>query len=346
MVNGFYNNLHLLLHSTFKEAEMMSRTLIALILLTSVISGCSPADITNTIKGSYYMKTGEYRQAETDFRQTVKERPGNDIAQYYLGRSLIAQDKAAEALPHFKKAVALDPSDTDYFFWLGVAYGELGDAKAEEVNYERALQLDSRNLQARLYLGHVRLRTGKLQQAIHDYDAVLVKEPTNPAALYNRALILDMEKKKSAAVQAWLKYLQWYPAGRFALQATEHLNALGNFSYENHYLGRRTISLAEIEFQQSGSTVSRSSYPSLRSVGAVVSNLEKGTLQVVVYVHHHKQLARERANSIKNTLLDLFPAIGPDRIRTSWFATSEALHQGKRTFKRNESVRFFLTNWK
>lgn len=324
----------------------MWKTLIILVFLTNIISGCGMADLSNTIKGSYYMKTGEYRQAEMDFEETVNKYPDSESAQYYLGRSLLAQNKAAEAVSHFERAVVLDPEDADYHFWLGVTYGELGDVKSEEMSYERALRLNGHHLQARLYLGHVRLRNGNLRQAIEAYDAVLIEQPTNPAALYNRALILDIEKKYSAAKAAWLKYLHWYPAGRFALQATDHLNALGDFSYEKQFLGDRSVTLAEIKFQQSGKSVSPSSYPSLRLVGAIVSNLPKGTLQVVVYVHNNKQLAKERAIEIANTLHTFFPTIGPARIRISWFDTSEKITQGNKTYIKNESVRIFLTDWK
>ncbi len=324
----------------------MWKSLVIFIFLTNIISGCGMADLSNTIKGSYYMKTGEYSQAEVDFEEAVKKHPDSESAQYYLGRSLLAQNKAAEALSHFEKAVVLDPGDADYHFWLGITYGELGDVKAEEMSYERALRHNRHHLQARLYLGHVRLKNGNLRQAIEAYDAVLTEQPTNPAALYNRALILDIQRKYSAAKTAWLKYLHSYPAGRFALQATDHLNALGDFSYENQFLGDRAITLAEIKFQQSGSRVSPSSYPSLRLVGAVVSNLPKGTLQVVVYVYNNNQLAKERAKEIANTLHTLFPTIGPARIRISWFDTSEKITQGNKTYIKKESVRIFLTDWK
>ncbi|TKB11331.1 tetratricopeptide repeat protein [Desulforhopalus sp. IMCC35007] len=253
------------------------------------------ADLSNTIKGSYYMKTGEYSQAEVDFEEAVKKHPDSKSAQYYLGRFLLAQNKATEALSHFERAVVLDPGDADYHSWLGITYGELGDVNAEEKSYERALRLNGHHLQVRLYLGHGRLRKGNLRLAIEAYDAVLIEQPTNPAALYNRAFILDIQRKYSAAKMAWLKYLHWYPAGRFALQATDHLNALGDFSYENQFIGDRAITLAEIKFQQSRSSVSQSSYPPLRLIGAIVSNLPKGTLQVVVCVHNNKQLVKERA---------------------------------------------------
>lgn len=325
---------------------MMYRSLITLIFLTGIISGCSMADLSNTVKGGHYMETGEYRQAERYFKKAVQEHPDNDIAQYYLGRFLLAQNKAAEALPHFQKTVALDPGNADYYFWLGVAYGELGERKSERISYEKALRQNGRHPQAHLYMGHLRLRNGELKQAKMAYDAVLKEVPTNAAALYNRALILDLEGKDTAAKKAWLEYLKWYPAGRHARQAADHLNALGDFSYENHFLGNRAITLAEIKFQQSAGSVSISAYPSLRLVGAIVSNLKNGTLQVVVYVDKDKQLAKQRAIEIKKTLHKLFPAIGPDRIRISWFGTPEKVIQGKKTSIKNESVRVFLTDWK
>lgn len=324
---------------------MMYRSLIALIFLASTLSGCSMADFSSTVKGSHYMETGEYRQAEIYFREAVRQHPDNAIAGYYLGRFLLAQNKAAEALPHFQRTVALDPRDAEYLFWLGVAYGELGDGKAERRSYERALQQNGRHPQAHLYLGHLRLRNREFKQAIKAYDAVLKEVPTNAAALYNRALILDIEGKYTAAKKAWLEYLKWYPAGRHARQATDHLNGLGDFSYENHFLGYRTVTLEEIIFQRSGSSVSLSAYPSLRLVGTIAANLKKGTVQVVVYVNRNSALARQRAIEIKKTLHELVPALGADRIRISWFDVPEKVGTGKKVYGKNESARIFLTDW-
>lgn len=326
---------------------MMYRNLISLIFLASIISGCSFAnDISNTIKGDRYLETREYSEAEITFKEAVRDNPDDYTAQYYLGRVLLAQNKGAEALPHFQKAVSLDPVESDYQFWLGVAYGKLGDFKAERVQYERTLKIDSNYTLANLYLGHLRLQNGEYKQAIEAYDAVLEKVPTNGAALYNRALILDIEKKDTAAKAAWLKYLKWYPAGRYARKATDRLNALGDFSYENHFFGRRVITLAEMKFPPSRNSVDISSIPSLRLVGAIVANLPKGTLQVVVYANKDTQLARQRALDIKKTLHELVPSIAWDRIRISWFGVPEQIIHGGKMYAKDESVRFFLTDWK
>jgi len=108
---------------------MIHRQINLLIFLAAVLSGCSLADISNSIKGSHYMATGEYQQAEKTFRKAVRDDPDNGSAHYYLGRFLLAQGKTAEALPNFQRSVSIDQDDADYFFWLGVTYGELGKLK-------------------------------------------------------------------------------------------------------------------------------------------------------------------------------------------------------------------------
>jgi tetratricopeptide (TPR) repeat protein len=325
---------------------MMYRKLMALVFLATIVSGCGFADIRNTSKGDQYLKTGEYSEAETTFKKTVRNNPDDYVSQYYLGRFLFAQGKESEALPHFKKAVVLDPMNPDYQFWLGVTYGKLGDVNAERVQYERTLKIDGNYLLANLYLGHLSLQNWEFKQAIKAYDAVLKEEPTNATALYNRALSLDLDGKDTSAKTAWLKYLKWYPAGRYAQKATDRLNALGDFSYENHFLGRRTITLTEIKYSPSGKSVDISSIPSLRLVGAILAHRNKGKLQVVVYAKKDTELARQRALEIKKTLHELVPAIAVDRIQISWFGVPEKGIHGGKAFAKDQSVRFFLTDWK
>lgn len=324
---------------------MMYRKLMSLVFLATIVSGCGFADIRNTSKGDRYLKTGEYSQAETTFKETVRKNPDDYVSQYYLGRFLLAQGKDAEALPHFKKAVALDSGNADYQFWLGVTYGKLGDVNAERVQYERTLKIDGNYMLANLYLGHLSLQNWEFKQAVKAYDAVLKEEPTNATALYNRALSLDLDGKDTSAKAAWLKYLKWYPAGRYAQKATDRLNTLGDFSYENHFFGRRTITLTEIKYPPSGNSVDISSIPSLRLVGAILANLNKGTLQVVVYANKDSQLAEQRALAIEKTLQELVPAIAPDRIQISWFGVPEKVIHGGKAYSKNQSVRFFLTDW-
>ena len=325
---------------------MISRHIILFFFLASILSGCSVADISNSIKGRHYMASGDYQQAEKTFQKAVRDAPDNALGHYYLGRFLLAQGKTSEALPHFQQSVAIDQGDADYYFWLGVTYGELGDNNAERSNYERSIGIEKHHPQASLYLGHLQLRAGEEKQALRLYDLVLQEVPTNAVALYNRALILDIQGKNIAARQAWLEYLKWYPAGRHAIQATDNLNSLGDFSFENQYFGRRTVTLAEIKFQHPKNKVSESSYPSLRLIGTIISNLENGELQIVVYENDNKVLAQQKALSLKQTLQDLFQDIAPNRFQGSWFGSQDIAIKNGTKYAKNQSVQFFLTDWR
>ena len=314
--------------------------------VASVLTGCSMADLTSSIKGNYYIETGDYAAAEETFRQIVKNYPDNATNHYYLGRFLLAQDKIPEALRHFQKALGIDKNDTDYNFWLGVAYGEINNLKAERLQYERTLKLNGSYTKARLYLGHSQLRSGELTNALKSYDKVLAVIPTNAAALYNRALILDLHKKRDDAKKAWLEYLKWFPAGIHSIQAANHLNNLGDYSYENHFIGIRTVTLKEIRFQKRSDKVSVDAISSLRLIGTIVSNLERGNLQIVVYEDDYRISAQRRANELRKKILELSPGLTPDRVWISWFNQAEIFTKNSNKNIKNNSVRFFLTDWK
>ncbi len=323
---------------------MANNFFLILFLAAISLTGCSMNSISNSIRATHYLSTRNYEQGETSFRRAVARNPDNAQANYYLGRFLLAEKKPAAALSPLQKAVASDPSDADYHFWLGVALGENDYNSAEQEQYRKALQIRKYHMKARLYLGHLQLKKGELISALHSYDTVLKRLPLNPSALYNRALILGLQRKNSEAKKAWLKYLKYYPAGKHAIWATQHLNALGDFSYENHYFGKRTVTLAKIAFLHNNTVISVSSYPSLRLVGAIVSNMDSAILQIVVFKDGDPAAAKQRATLLKTTLHDLFPTIKSDRIRISWFGSREHIDLNGKKYSKPESVRFFLTN--
>jgi tetratricopeptide (TPR) repeat protein len=85
--------------------------------------------------------------------------PTNAEAPYYLGRVSMQQRKWDEAADFFEKAVGMKPNNASYHYWLGSAYGEQA-LRANMIKqgmlagkihdeYERAVQLDPKNVDAR-----------------------------------------------------------------------------------------------------------------------------------------------------------------------------------------------------
>jgi tetratricopeptide (TPR) repeat protein len=290
------------------------------------------------------MRTGDYNQGEKNFLKEVAENPDDASGHYYLGRFLLAQHKYEPAKAQLKKAVILDSQDADHHFWIGITYGHLGDIENERTSYLNTLKLKRDHSQALLNLGHLELKKGKYAEALRLYDKVLAQNSTNPSGLYNRGLALRHLGKTAEEKVAWKEYLRQYPAGYLAGRATDHLNSLGDFSFRNHYLSRRTVTLKEITFASSTSSIlSPSSYPSLKVIGATLVNRPKEVLQIVVYHDSSDQVAKERAVRIQEYLQSQFSGIEAHQIRISWFRSPERLQLNKKTFNVKNSVRFFGT---
>jgi tetratricopeptide (TPR) repeat protein len=310
-----------------------------------LLGGCGMGQvIKNNIQGPHYLQTREYRTGEQVFREAVAIDPDSGQANYYLGRFLLAGKKPGEALKYLDKAVALDPHDTDYLFWQGVALGELGKRKEERAAYEKVLKLNPRHLQALIYLGHNLLKAKQYQAALETYQKALDIWPYSPSSLYNRALIAKILGRTAEEKAGWLAYLSAYPSGALAAKATDHLNLLGDFSYRNHYLGPRRITLTRIRFLPFTAEIAPSAKPSLDLVGATAANMGKGKLQVVVFLENDKKMARARAVAIKKYLLAKFPGLGERGIGISWFDRPQTLVVAGKKLHNPESVSFFLTD--
>jgi len=300
--------------------------------------------IQHQVVGEHYLQTENFADGEASFREAVRIHPQNPSANYYLGRFLLAVENFQEALPYLEKAAALEPGNGDYRFWLGVAYAENGRPDKERESYYTALAINPEHLQALIYLGHSLLKNKQYEESLALYQRALALWPESPAALYNRALILGILGRSPEEQLAWLEYLSLYPAGSLAQRATDHLNKLADFSYRNHTLGARTLTLAKIRFKPFTDELDAVSLPSLDLVGATAANMGKGTLQVLVYQKNNRELARNRAITIQKYLQDQFPDLQRDRIRISWFPAAEEFTIDGRKLRSDESVRFFLTD--
>jgi len=340
-------HIHKMKQSMRLKTSRICRILLYSSLLISALGGCVIKDIgttvKQTIKGDYYLRAEKFEKGRQDFKHEVAEDPNNPLAHYYYGRFLLQDAENKKGLVQLSKASDLEPDNPDYHFWTGIAYGEIGDKKNEAISYRAALKLNKKHLQALIYLGHNQLEKKKYKEAFNLYSRALKIWPGSPSALYNRALILKKLRRTPEELQGWHAYLSLYPSGAMARRATRHLNNLKDFSYRNHHLGPRTITIEKIWFEPFSSKLDDSSTESLKMVGAIVNNSRKGNLQIITFQKNNKRLARNKAVSIKNFLLEEFPAIRPDRIGISWFAEPQVLPAGNNKLKIDESVSFFIT---
>lgn len=98
---------------------------------------------------------GRYEEA----KRTLAPLAADPQALFLLGKIALIQGDAAKSADFLEKAVAKTPSNSNYHYWLGQAYGTQAQkaslfgqaslAKKTQAEFERAVQLDANNLEAR-----------------------------------------------------------------------------------------------------------------------------------------------------------------------------------------------------
>jgi len=89
------------------------------------------------------------------------------------GAAAIKHGRFGEALDAFTRASTLQPEDATLCFGGGVAAFMLGRDETARIRFECALALDSRNVQAAVWLGDLHYRAGRLSEAISLYEIAI-----------------------------------------------------------------------------------------------------------------------------------------------------------------------------
>ncbi|MEM8486367.1 MAG: tetratricopeptide repeat protein [Bacteroidota bacterium] len=122
-------------------------------LLLIVAPSYTAAQSANSLqKGIDAYESAQYDRAETILAAVQKNDPQNADAAYYLGRTLMNQDRPDKAIEHFEKATSLDNTKAEYEYWLSnavfIQINEVGAlkkmryAKKGKAAIDRCLELD------------------------------------------------------------------------------------------------------------------------------------------------------------------------------------------------------------
>ncbi|HKI05021.1 MAG TPA: tetratricopeptide repeat protein [Thermoanaerobaculia bacterium] len=135
----------------FWQALGMAALLLAPVLAAAAADALAP--------GIQLYDGRRYEEARKFFEPWAAKNPKDAEAAFYLGRTLLGLRKSEPAAEWLEKATALAPRRSDYFLWLGRAYGQAaleanvlrqpGLAKKTRAAWEKAVALDPANLDAR-----------------------------------------------------------------------------------------------------------------------------------------------------------------------------------------------------
>jgi len=194
---------------------------------------------------------GDFTSAVSSIKQAIQIDASKDLLWSRLGETyLSAAGKASaggnreaasedynQAAEAYRKAISIKPSEAGYHNNLGQALGKLGAADEAATEYNTAAQLDPTNAGTYYFnLGAILTNIGKLDEANAAFDRAIAADPARSEAYYWKGVnllgkaSLDKSGKMVAVpgtVEAFKKYLELAPDGRYAANAKEMLAMVG-----------------------------------------------------------------------------------------------------------------------
>ena len=123
-------------------------------------------------------------RAEKPLRDAAGREPDNFDTNHRLGKLLIADGKAREAIPYLERASRLNPADFDNAYDLAVACAESGEYEHADTNIRTLLARQNRDPrdQAKLHhlLGDVEEKRGNPLEAVREYQHAAELDASEP----------------------------------------------------------------------------------------------------------------------------------------------------------------------
>ncbi len=171
--------------------------------------------------GEALLSQGRIDDAIGALKQGLRHTPDDAHTHHLLCRAYYEVESWDDAIREAQQAVALQPGHSDYHLWLGRAYGEkaensnfvvaIGVAKKVRTEFERAVQLDGQNLDARTDLAEFYIEApaivggGKNKARAQAESVASIDSPT---AHWIRARIAEKEKKPDVAEHEYKAAIQ------------------------------------------------------------------------------------------------------------------------------------------
>jgi len=158
-------------------------------------------------------RPGDLAQALEHYQDALSEKPADAELLANVGQILVAMNRPADAVPFLEKAVEAEPFSVVARFELAVAYGRSGKLKEAVEQYETLAQAG--NADARTYhnLGLALRQLGRNADAAGAFERATALDPGRAPGWMGLALSLEADGRGGEAAIALERYLSLEPTG-------------------------------------------------------------------------------------------------------------------------------------
>ncbi len=157
------------------------------------------------------IQLGYWQNGITLFEHAVEVNKDDLIAHNNLGLALALEEREADAIAHFYRALAVKGMEHEVHFNIGNAFQSILQYDKAIAHYKAALAIDPEYIEASLNLGSVFYHLGKYDKAIYYFSNVLRINPDNAIAHNNLGAILAQEGNSADAISHFKRAIQINP---------------------------------------------------------------------------------------------------------------------------------------
>jgi tetratricopeptide (TPR) repeat protein len=139
---------------------------------------------------------------------------------------LLHEERFREAMVELRRVLGTDPRNPYAYYFLGVAFYEVGELEAARDAYGACLRLSPTYLGARVALSHVLRQLSDARGALREGLAALSHAPRDPDALYAVGLAYRARGDDASAVKYLEAFLETGPDFEVALETRAMLGAI------------------------------------------------------------------------------------------------------------------------
>ena len=137
-----------------------------------------------TLNGLVQIKLGAYAAAEESLTKALARVPNEPNAQRALAQTYVNTGRARQALDFVEPQLRAGSTDAALWNVAGEAAVVTGNFAAAADYFTRASELDKANVDSKVRLAQVRVRTGDVDRGMRDLEAIARSEPTKTQADY------------------------------------------------------------------------------------------------------------------------------------------------------------------
>jgi len=169
---------------------------------------------------------GDFESAIAQYRAAIERNPKNLDALNNLGQALVRAGRAAEGVPFFERAIALNATDWAPRFNLAHAYGSLQDWPHAVTAYRAALQVFPDDYVTSYNLGLALHRAGQEEEAVDAFKKAIRLAPGEPSFHLSLGISFERLHRPADAVQAYEDYLEMAPGAADTDQVKTRIDSL------------------------------------------------------------------------------------------------------------------------